>query len=128
MAKEEVFHPDKKVSTGAYSAGIKSGGFLFVSGQGPVDLATGQVVRGTIEDETRLTLAHLDKILQAGGCTRHDVVKCTCHLLDIDDFARFNAVYKEFFAGAPLPARTTVQSVLWGDIKVEVDCIAKLPE
>jgi 2-iminobutanoate/2-iminopropanoate deaminase len=126
MAKTEIKHPDKQVSTGAYSAGVLMDGWLYVSGQGPLDLKTGQVVRGTIEEETRLTLEHIGKILKAAGCSFDDVVKCTCHLLDIKDFDRFNAVYAEFFKGIK-PARTTVQSGLGGGIKVEIDAIAKVP-
>ena len=125
MPKTEIKHPDKKVSTGAYSAGVLIDGWLYVSGQGPLDLASGEVRRGTIEEETRLTLEHVGKVLAAAGCDFDDVVKCTCHLSDIDDFDRFNAVYREFFPGVR-PARTTVQSVLWGGIKVEIDAVARV--
>ena len=127
MNMREIFHPDKKVSTGAYSAGLLVDGWLYVSGQGPMDLETGQVLHGSIEEETKTTLSHVDKILRAAGCTPQDVVKCTCHLADIKDFDGFNAVYAEYFVGIR-PARTTVQSVLWGGIKVEIDAIARLPE
>ena len=127
MNKREILHPDKKVSTGAYSAGLLVDGWLYVSGQGPMDLETGQVLHGSIQEETKTTLSHIDKILRAAGCTPQDVVKCTCHLADIKDFDGFNAVYAEFFQGIR-PARTTVQSVLWGGIKVEIDAIARLPE
>mgnify|MGYP000247647896 FL=1 len=126
MAKVEIKHPDKTVSTGAYSAGVAIDGWLFISGQGPLDLRTGQVVEGTIEEQTRLTLEHIGKILEAAGCTFDDVVKCTCHLRDIADFDAFNRVYAEFFQGVR-PARTTVQSGLWGGIKVEIDAIARIP-
>jgi 2-iminobutanoate/2-iminopropanoate deaminase len=124
MPKTEILHPDKKVSTGAYSAGVLIDGWLYISGQGPLDLATGEVKRGTIEEETRLTLQHIGKILEAAGMTYDDVVKCTCHLSDINDFTRFNAVYRGFFARI-LPARTTVQSILGDGIKVEIDAIAR---
>jgi 2-iminobutanoate/2-iminopropanoate deaminase len=127
MNKREILHPDKKVSTGAYSAGLLVDGWLYVSGQGPIDLETGRVLHGSIQEETRTTLSHIDKILRAAGCTPQDVVKCTCHLADIKDFDGFNAVYAEFFQGVR-PARTTVQSVLWGGIKIEIDAIARLPE
>ena len=126
MPKTEILHPDKKVSTGAYSAGVLIDGWLYISGQGPLDLATGEVKSGTIEEETRLTLEHIGKVLNAAGMTFDDVVKCTCHLSDINDFARFNAVYRRFFSGI-LPARTTVQSVLGDGIKVEIDAIARKP-
>jgi len=127
MAKTEVKHPDKEVSTGAYSAGVIMDGWLYVSGQGPLDMKTGEIVGETIEEQTRLTLENVDKVLEAAGCTRNDVVKCACHLLDIKDFDRFNAEYAKFFADQPRPARTTVQSGLWGGILVEVDAVAKVP-
>ena len=123
MSKREIKHPDKQVSTGAYSAGVKAGNWVYVSGQGPLDLKTGEIVRGTIEEETRLTLEHIEKVLKEAGCTMNDVVKCHCYLADIDDFDRFNTVYAEFFEGVR-PARTTVQSNLWGGIKVEIDAVA----
>ncbi len=126
MAKTEIKHPDKQVSTGAYSAGVLMDGWLYVSGQGPLNLKTGELVRGTIEEETRLTLEHVGKVLQAAGCSFEDVVKCTCHLSDIQNFDRFNAVYAEFFKGVK-PARTTVQSGLGLGMKVEIDAIAKVP-
>jgi 2-iminobutanoate/2-iminopropanoate deaminase len=124
MPKREIKHPEKLVSTGSYSAGIQLDNWLFISGQGPLNLRTGEVVRGSIEDETRLTLSHIGKILEAAGYSFADVVKCTCHLSDIRDFDGFDRVYSEFFSGVR-PARTTVQSVLWNGIKVEIDAIAR---
>jgi 2-iminobutanoate/2-iminopropanoate deaminase len=124
MPKREIKHPDKLVSTGSYSAGIQFDNWLFISGQGPLNLRTGEVVRGSIEDETRLTLSHIGKILEAAGYSFEDVVKCTCHLADMRDFDGFDRVYSEFFSGIR-PARTTVQSVLWNGIKVEIDAIAR---
>ena len=125
MPKVEIKHPEKQVSTGAYSAGVLCDGWLYVSGQGPLDMKTGAIVGETIEEQTSLTLGHVGKILAAAGCTFDDVVKCTCHLSDIKDFDRFNKVYSEVFTGIR-PARTTVQSVLWGGIKVEIDCVARV--
>ena len=125
MSKREMKHPDRPSSTGAYSAGVAIDGWLYVSGQGPLDLKTGKVVEGSIEEQTRLTLDHIRKLLEAAGCTFDDVVKCTCHLKDIQDFDRFNATYAECFKGIR-PARTTVQSILWGGIKVEIDAIARI--
>ena len=124
MPKLEVKHPDKKAETGAYSAGVLIDGWLHVSGHGPLDFATGQVVPGTIEEQTRLTLTHIGKVLAEAGMSFADVVKCTVHLADINEFDRYNKVYSEFFTGVR-PARTTVQSVLWGGIKVEIDCVAR---
>lgn len=125
MSKRQIKHPDRKASTGAYSDGVILDGWLYISGQGPLDLSTGKVVPGTIEQETRLTMTHIGKILEAAGCDFDDVVKCTCHLADIRDFDAFNGVYGEFFQGIR-PARTTVQSVLGGGIKVEIDAVARV--
>ncbi|MGH7995779.1 MAG: RidA family protein [Opitutaceae bacterium] len=122
--KNPIDHPDKLVSTGAYSAAVEIDGWVYVSGQGPLDLKTGQVLAGTIEEETRVTLRHIGKILAEAGCTFDDVVRCGCHLADIRDFPQFNKAYAEFFR-PPYPARTTVQSGLAGGIKVEIDCIAR---
>lgn len=123
--KRAIKHPDRAASTGAYSDGVIVDGWLYISGQGPLDLATGQTVPGTIEEETRRTLSHIGKILEATGCDFDDVVKCTCHLAEIRDFDGFNRVYAEFFRGIR-PARTTVQSVLGDGIKVEIDAVAKV--
>lgn len=123
MSKIEIKHPDKAVSTGAYSAGVLKNGMLFISGQGPLDLTTGEVISGTIEEETLLTLSHIKKIIEAAGGTIDDIVKCTVHLESIEDFDRYNTAYASFFTGIR-PARTTVQSVLADGIKIEIDAIA----
>src|SRR6267378_5297087 len=124
MPKREIKHPDKEKSTGAYSAAVEIDGWVYVSGQGPVDPKTGQPVRGTIEEETRYTLNQIKRILEAAGCTLNDVVKSTVHLADIGEFDRYNTVYRNFFKEvAILPARTTVQSVLWNGITVEIDVV-----
>ena len=126
MAKKEIRHPEKEKSTGAYSAAVEVDGWVYVSGQGPLDAKTAQPIRGTIEEETKLTLQHVEKILKAAGCSLNDIVKTTVHLADIGEFDRFNATYRAFFGGvAVLPARTTVQSVLWNGIKIEIDCVAR---
>jgi 2-iminobutanoate/2-iminopropanoate deaminase len=126
MAIVEVKNPKRKASTGAYSDGLLVDGWVYVSGQGPIDLETGAAVAGTIEEEVRLTLDNLGDVLRAGGCSFADVVRCTCHLTNIADFDRFNVVYSEYFKGVR-PTRTTVQSVLGLGIKVEIDAIAKVP-
>ena len=126
MAKREIKHPQKQRSTGAYSSAVEIDGWVYVSGQGPVDLVTGQPIRGTIEEETRYVLDQIKIILGAAGCSLNDVVKSTVHLSDIEDFDRYNAVYRDFFKEVSvLPARTTVQSVLWNAIKVEIDVVAR---
>ena len=125
MSKIEIKHPDKTVNTGAYSAGILMDGWLYISGQGPLNLATGDVLHGTIEEETLLTLSHIKKIIEAAGGSIDDIVKCTVHLSDIKDFEKYNVAYASFFTGIK-PARTTVQSVLFEGIKIEIDAIARI--
>lgn len=128
MSKQKIVHPDRAADfvTGAYSDGVIAGGFLFVSGQASVDFKTSRFVLGTIEEETQRTLDNIQSILTAAGISLDDVVKTTVHLKDIAEFDRFNAVYATYFTGVR-PARTTVQSVLAEGIRVEIDCIAKLP-
>lgn len=125
MSKIEIKHPDKEVNTGAYSDAILVDGWLYVSGQGPLDLTTGEAVGGTIEEETLLTLSHIKKVVEAAGGTIDDIVKCSVHLTNIRDFDRFDAAYSSFFTGIK-PARITVQSGLWGGIKIEIDAIARI--
>jgi 2-iminobutanoate/2-iminopropanoate deaminase len=126
MSKTAVKHPDKTANTGSYSAGLSCDGWLFVSGHASQDLRTGEVISGTIGEETSRTLASISKVLSEAGCGLNDVVKCTCYLARIEDFDRFDEAYSKFFPGTP-PARTTVQAVLWGGLKVEIDAIARVP-
>ncbi len=127
MSKTEIKHPDlQDTSRMPYSAGVLCDGWLHVSGQGPLDLATTTILGDTIEEQTRITLENVEKILRAGGCELSDVVKCTCYIADMADFDRFSRTYREFFTGVR-PARSTIQAILWGGILVEIDAIAKVP-
>ena len=128
MSKQKIVHPDRAADfvTGAYSDGVIAGGFIFVSGQASVDFKTSKFVLGSIEEETQRTLDNIKAILAAAGASMDDVVKCTVHLKEIAEFDRFNAVYATYFTGVR-PSRTTVQSVMAEGIRVEIDCIAKLP-
>src|SRR5512134_3065503 len=107
---------------GAYSQGLRAGDFIFVSGQGPLDPATGQIVGETIEEQTARVLENIKAILEAGGATMVDVVKVSAHLSDLALFERYNKVYATYFPD-PKPTRTTVGSQLLG-ILVEIDAIA----
>ena len=111
---------------GAYSPGIiAEGRFLYVSGQGP--LIDGKYEPTSIEEETRLTLENVGRILAGAGAGFGDVVRCGVFLADINDFAAMNGVYSSYFP-EPKPARTTVQvAALPGGIKVEIDCVVVLP-
>ncbi len=128
MNKLQVNHPDRDPHfvTGAYSDGVIIDGFLFVSGQAATDFKTSSFLLGSIEEETHRTLQNIKAIVEAAGGSMEDVVKCTAHLADIAHFDRYNAVYAQYFPGIK-PARTTVQSVLAEGLKVEIDCIVKLP-
>jgi len=125
MSKIKIDHPDRDVNfiTGVFSDAVIANDLLFVSGQASVDFKTSQFVLGTIEEETARTLDNIKAIVEAAGLTMDDVVKCTAHLKDWNDFDRYNSVYQQYFPNIK-PARTTVQSVLGKDIKVEIDCIA----
>ncbi len=114
-------NPSAAPNTGSYTPAIRAGDWVIVSGQGPID-RDGRVVSGSIESEVRLTLENIRQLLETAGARMDQVVKCTCYLADINDFAAFDAVYREAF-GEAFPARTTVQAGLMG-IKVEIDAMA----
>jgi 2-iminobutanoate/2-iminopropanoate deaminase len=124
--KREIKHPEKLVSTGSYSAAVECDGWVFVSGHAAQNLATGEVVHGTIAEETRLTLSHIGTVLTQAGCTFGDVVKCTCHLADINDFEEFDKTYREFFTGVK-PARTTVAIGAGRANQGGIDAMARVP-
>ena len=111
------------VPIGPYSQGIISDTRIYVAGQGPFDPETGSMAEG-IREQTRRTLMNVKAILEEAGASMGHVVKATVHLTDLENFQGFNEVYKEFFS-EPYPVRTTVQSVLIGDMLVEVDVIAE---
>ena len=109
-----------------YCQAVKANGFVFVSGQGPLDPATGQIVQGTIEEQTRLTIETIKAILEAAGTSLENVVKVGVFLQDMKDFRAMNRIYGEYF-GEIKPARTTVRAEAPVDIKIEIDCIAAMP-
>lgn len=125
---KKVNHPERAAgfTTGAYSDGLIVDGILYVSGQASVDFKTSKFQLGTIEEETHRTMQNLKAIIEAAGSSMDHVIKCTVHLADIQDFDRYNKVYSSYF-GEVKPARTTVQSVLAENLKVEIDCIVKIP-
>ena len=111
---------------GPYTQAIRAGQFLFVSGQVPIDPATGQLVGGSIADQTRRALENIGAILQAGGASFQQVVRSTVYLADLGDFSAMNDVYATFFT-APQPARSTIQAArLPRDARIQVDVIAFL--
>jgi 2-iminobutanoate/2-iminopropanoate deaminase len=126
MPKQQIRTKSGASPIGAYSQGLRAGDFIFVSGQGPLDPATGQIVGETVEEQTARVLENIKAILEAGGATMADVVKVTAHLSDLAFFERYNKVYATYFPD-PKPTRTTVGSQLLG-ILVEIDAIAYVGE
>jgi len=118
--------PDAPRPRGVYSQAIVDGGFVFVAGQAAVNPQTNQLELGDIRSETRRTLLNIQSILQAAGCRLRDVVRVGVFLSDLGDFDAMNEVFRKFFPDDP-PARTTVGCAL-PKIKIEIDCIARVPE
>ncbi len=111
---------------GPYSQAIKAGNLLFVSGQVPIDPATGNLVDGDISAQTHRVCRNIGEILTAAGTSFDAVVRSTVYLLDMNDFAKMNDVYATYFS-SPAPARATVQVArLPKDAKVEIDVIASI--
>ena len=109
---------------GPYSQAVVAGGFLFASGQIPLDPQTGEFVAGGIAEQTEQVMRNLAAVLEAAGSSFAEVVKTTVYLADMNDFAAMNEVYGRFFQTAP-PARATVQAArLPRDARVEIDVIA----
>lgn len=111
---------------GPYSQAIKAGGFVFVSGQIPIDPSTGQFVAGGVAEQTEQVLKNLSAVLEASGTSLARVVKTTVFLADMSDFAAMNEVYGRFFTNEP-PARATVAAAgLPRDARVEIELVALL--
>jgi 2-iminobutanoate/2-iminopropanoate deaminase len=124
MSKTVVHSPLAPDPIGPYSQAIQVGNMLFVSGQIAIRQQNGELITGTIEDETEQVMQNLGAVLQAGGMNFSNVVKCTIFLQDFADFPKVNAVYGKYFTSAP-PARETVEvSRLPKDVNVEISCIA----
>jgi 2-iminobutanoate/2-iminopropanoate deaminase len=123
--------PKKHVTTdkaprpiGPYSQGVIAGGFLYVSGQIPIDPATNELVGGDIQTQTRRVLDNLVGILKEAHLAPEDVVKTTVYLADFGEFAGMNEVYAKYFGKEP-PARSTIQAAaLPRGVKVEIDLVA----
>ena len=123
--EKEVITPEKgPEAKGPYAPAIAFDRLVFVSGQGPVDRETGNIVHGDVLSEFRMAVDNVRIILEASGSTLQKALKVTLYLADMDDFQRVNEQYKELF-GPVHPARTTIQAGrLPFDIKIEVDVIA----
>ena len=125
--KRVVFASAAPSPVGPYSQAIVAGGFVFASGQIPLDPASGKLVEGDIEAQTARVLDNLSKVLEAAGSSLDHVVRTSVYLVDLAVFPRVNAVYARYFTADPKPARTTVQvAALPLGAQVEIDAIATL--
>lgn len=124
MSKAVIHTDNAPKAVGPYSQAIAAGNFVFTSGQVPIDPAQGKIVATSIEAQTEQVMHNLSAVLDEAGLTFENVVKTTCFLSNMNDFAAFNGVYQTFFVDNP-PARSCVQvAKLPLDAKVEVEVIA----
>jgi 2-iminobutanoate/2-iminopropanoate deaminase len=124
--RQVVSSPNAPAAIGPYSQAIKSGNLLFLSGQIPLDPATGQLVPGGIDAQTRQVFTNIGAILQAAGASFDQVVTATVYVADMNDFAKVNEIYATYFS-SPAPARATVQVArLPKDSLVEIQVVAAI--
>jgi 2-iminobutanoate/2-iminopropanoate deaminase len=124
MTRRAIKTTAAPAAVGPYSQAIATHGFVFCSGQVGLDPATGELVTGGLEAQVERVIRNLEAVLDAAGCTLGDVVKTTCFLAEIDDFATFNAIYARFFPDPP-PARSTFAvKALPKSALVEIEAIA----
>ena len=126
MPKQAVASPNAPRAIGPYSAALRVGPLLFVSGQVPLDPETGAMVEGDIAAQTERVLQNIKALLNAGDLSLAQVVRTTVYLADMNDFTAMNDVYRTFFS-EPYPARSTVQAArLPRDARIEIDVIASV--
>jgi 2-iminobutanoate/2-iminopropanoate deaminase len=124
--RQPINADDAPAAVGPYSHAVRSGGFLFLSGQTPIDPATGALVEGDIGEHTRQCLRNLTAVCEAAGASLSDAVRCGIFVTDISTFGEVNAAYAEFFPDAP-PARSTVGvASLPVSAQVEIEAIVAL--
>lgn len=125
--KKAILTASAPAPIGPYSQAVQAGNFLFISGQIPIDPSTGDLIQGTIEEETDRVMKNLKAILAAAGLTFDHVVSSTIYLRDMNDFAIVNGVYGNYFTSATPPARATVQvSGLPKNVNIEISAVASL--
>ena len=122
---DKIYTKNAPDAIGPYSQAVKCNGMLFTSGQIAIDPATGSVDAAGIEAQTRQICENLKAVLAAAGCGFENVVKTTCFLADMNDFAVFNTVYGEYFTGKPARSCVAV-SRLPKDVLAEIEVIAEL--
>lgn len=125
MATTVVATDNAPAAIGPYSQAVKVGGLVFTAGQIPLDPVTGKLVEGDIVAQTERVMQNLQAVIEASGSSLSRVVKTTCFLANLDDFAAFNEVYARYFS-ENRPARSTVQAArLPAGANVEVECVAE---
>lgn len=126
-SKERIQTGKAPAAIGPYSQAVKVVGWIFTSGQIPLDPFTGEIISGSIEEQTERVVQNLKAVLEAAGSTLAQVIKTTVYLKDMNDFTAMNGVYGKYFAGEGVvaPARSTVEVArLPKDVKVEIDVVA----
>ncbi|WP_224996676.1 RidA family protein [Cesiribacter sp. SM1] len=125
MSKSVIYSEQAPAPIGPYSQAIRVKDTLYVSGQIALLAGSGELVKGTIEEETRQVMHNLEAILKAAGMGFNNIAKCTIFIKDMNDFGAINGVYGSFFTDQQPPARETVEvSRLPKDVRVEISCIA----
>ena len=126
--RERIQTDKAPAAIGPYSQAIRAGGFVFASGQIPIDPATGEFVKGGVAEQTEQVLKNLSAVLEAAGSGLDKIVKTTVFLADMKEFSQMNEVYATFFTAAP-PARATVAAAgLPRDARVEIEAVALVSE
>lgn len=124
--KEEVFTTNAPEAVGPYVQGVICGGFLFVSGQLPLDPSTGALVEGDISAQTRRVMNNVKAIVEEAGADLDALVKTSCYLADMGDFPAFNEAYGEFFPGVP-PSREAVEAAaLPKGARLEISAVCRV--
>jgi 2-iminobutanoate/2-iminopropanoate deaminase len=126
VAKQTVSTKDAPEAIGPYSQAVKSGSYVFCSGQVALDPGSGELIKGSVGEQTRRAMDSLGAVLEAAGVRFDSVVKVTAYLTDMGDFPEFNEVYGSYFGSEP-PARATVGvASLPKGARVEVECVAEI--
>lgn len=124
MSRQAISSPKAPKAIGPYSPAVRAGQLLFLSGQVPLDPATGVMIEGDVTAQTRRVMDNLGALLEAAGATFANVVRTTIYLADMNDFGKVNEAYGSYFS-EPYPARATVQVArMPKDARVEIDLIA----
>lgn len=128
MSKKVIATDKAPAAVASYSQAIRAHGFVFCSGQVPLDPDTQELVGGSVADETRRCLQNLNGVLEAAGAGWDDVVKVNAYLVDMGTYAEFNEAYSEFVGSEP-PARAAVGvAALPLGARIEIECVAYRPE